>query len=355
MSASLCFTRDEFLIKSTVIVITRQLQNKRTFKMSSSFATSQAVDQAVLHLKQGELVAIPTETVYGLGADATNEQAVATIFRLKGRPSFNPLITHFYSKQAAFEHVEANATAEALADAFWPGPLTLVLPKKKTSPLVAAISAGLDTIGVRVPAHPLTQDLLERVGLPIAAPSANPSEALSPTTAAHVRQYFADNPLLAQILDGGPCQSGLESTVMGFDTEKRVVILRPGGLSFETLTSFLGYAPSTPSASDPIKSPGQMLRHYAPRRAQVRLNAHDIKPHEALLAFGPTTLSAPYMRNLSVTGNLEEAASNLFAMLQELDACGAQTIAVMPIPTLGVGVALNDRLRRASVKSNSLV
>ncbi len=323
--------------------------------MCSSFAIPQAVEEAALHLKQGNLVAIPTETVYGLGADATNEQAVATIFRLKGRPSFNPLITHFPSKQAAFDHVVANPTADALADTFWPGPLTLVLPKKKTSPLVPAISAGLDTIGVRVPAHPITKALLELVDLPIAAPSANPSEALSPTTVAHVRQYFSDNPLLAQILDGGPCQSGLESTVIGFDAEERAVILRPGGLSLETLTNFLGYAPGTPSDSDPITSPGQMLRHYAPRRAQVRLNALDVGAHEALLAFGPTTLTAPLMLNLSVTGNLDEAASHLFAMLQELDASGAQTIAVMPIPMIGVGVALNDRLRRASVKNPSLI
>ncbi|MBA4749192.1 MAG: threonylcarbamoyl-AMP synthase [Alphaproteobacteria bacterium] len=322
--------------------------------MSISFAIGQTVEDAAVHLKEGKLVAIPTETVYGLGADATNEQAVANIFRLKGRPSFNPLITHFASKQAAFEHVTANLTAEALADAFCPGPLTLVLPKKKTSPLVAAVSAGLDTIGVRVPAHPITKALLELVALPIAAPSANPSEALSPTTAAHVRRYFSHNPLLAYILDGGPCQSGLESTVIGFDEEERAVILRPGGLSLETLTEFLGYTPETAAASDPITSPGQMLRHYAPRRAQVRLNALDVGPHEALLAFGPTTLTAPHMMNLSATGNLEEAASNLFAMLQELDASGAQTIAVMPIPMAGVGIALNDRLRRASVKNPSV-
>lgn len=306
----------------------------------------QYLEDAAAALRLGKLVAIPTETVYGLAADATQEAAVTDIFRLKGRPSFNPLITHFATQEEAFSHVIASPTARKLAQAFWPGPLTLVLEKSPQSNLAPSISAGLSTIAVRVPSHPVALALLSLTARPLAAPSANPSEELSPTCAQHVRNAFEGNPLLHMIIDGGACAQGLESTVISV-TDENVTLLRPGSLAREDIEAVLG-APLKASTHTGITSPGQMLRHYAPKNARIRLNALDVKEDEALLAFGPTTLTAPLMRNLSTSANLQEAAQNLFAMLHELDQAGARAIAVMPLPDTHVGTALNDRLTRAS-------
>ena len=304
------------------------------------------LEEAAIALRAGKLVAIPTETVYGLAADATQETAVTNIFRLKGRPSFNPLITHFATSQEAFSHVIASPTARKLAQEFWPGPLTLVLEKSPQSNLAPSISAGLSTIAVRVPSHPIALAILSQTQRPLAAPSANPSEGLSPTCAQHVNDAFQGNPLLHMIIDGGACTQGLESTVVSV-TDEIVTLLRPGSLAREEIEAFLGTPLKTPTHTG-ITSPGQMLRHYAPKKAHIRLNASDVKEGEALLAFGPTTLTAPLMRNLSTNANLQEAAQNLFAMLHELDQAGAHIIAVMPLPDTHVGTALNDRLIRAS-------
>ena len=306
----------------------------------------QCLEEASAALRAGKLVAIPTETVYGLGADATQEEAVANIFRLKGRPSFNPLITHFATTQEAFSHVIASPIAYKLAQAFWPGPLTLVLEKLPSSNLAPSISAGLSTLAVRVPAHPVALALLSHTARPLAAPSANPSEGLSPTCAQHVRDAFQGNPLLHMVIDGGPCTQGLESTVVSV-TGEMVTLLRLGSLAREDIEAVLGM-PLKTSKHTGITSPGQMLRHYAPKNARLRLNAQHVEEGEALLAFGPTTLTAPLMRNLSARADLQEAAQNLFALLHELDQAGARAIAVMPLPDIHVGAALNDRLTRAS-------
>jgi L-threonylcarbamoyladenylate synthase len=306
----------------------------------------QCLEEAATALRAGKLVAIPTETVYGLAADATQEEAVADIFRLKGRPSFNPLITHFATTHEAFSHVVASPIASKLAQAFWPGPLTLVLERSPSSNLAPSIGAGLSTLAVRVPAHPVALALLSHTARPLAAPSANPSEGLSPTCAQHVRDAFQGNPLLHMVIDGGPCTQGLESTVVSVMGE-RVTVLRLGSLAHEDIEAVLGM-PLKTSKHTGITSPGQMLRHYAPKNARIRLNACHVEEGEALLAFGPTTLTAPLMRNLSARADLQEAAQNLFAMLHELDLAGARAIAVMPLPHIHVGAALNDRLVRAS-------
>lgn len=299
-------------------------------------------------LRAGKLVAVPTETVYGLAANAQDARAVESIFRLKGRPSFNPLITHFKDEEAAFAHVEICDLAKRLADAFWPGPLTLVMKKSAHCALVPAVSANLPHIAVRVPSHPLMNALLREVDLPLAAPSANPSECISPTRAAHVAAYFGNNPDLAMILDGGVCETGLESTVVGL-FETGPTLLRPGTVTRSALEEALGRPLLDTRADAPtLTSPGQMLRHYAPRHARVRLSAAHVNEGEALLAFGPTILTGTPTLNLSESGNLEEAAHNLFEMLSALDASGVHTIAVMPIPNTGIGEAINDRLRRAS-------
>lgn len=306
------------------------------------------ITQAARLLRAGKLVAVPTETVYGLAANALDARAVEGIFRLKGRPSFNPLITHFKDVEAAFAHVEVCDLAKRLANAFWPGPLTLVMKKSADSALVPAVSANLPHVAVRVPAHPLMHALLKEVDLPLAAPSANPSECISPTSAAHVAGYFGDNPDLAMILDGGVCKTGLESTVVGL-FETGPTLLRPGAVTRVCLENVLGRPLQDLSTSESAPtSPGQMLRHYAPRHARVRLNAVHVDKGEALLAFGPTPMAGTPTLNLSERGDLEEAAHNLFGMLGALDESGAHSIAVMPIPEDGIGEAINDRLRRAS-------
>ena len=289
-------------------------------------------------LRSGALVAFPTETVYGLGADARNDRAVARIFEAKSRPRFNPLIVHLPSIEAAKILVEWSDTANILARAFWPGPLTVVMPLRKGHGLSPLVTAGLSTLAIRLPAHPVAQALLAAFDGPIAAPSANPSGQISPTTAAHVSQGLAGR--IDAILDGGACDVGLESTIVGLaDTP---TLLRPGGLPTEAIARALG-APLADHDGDALTAPGQMASHYAPD-AQVRLNATSLQDGEVLLGFGPVECDL----NLSRAGDLVEAAANLFGHLHALDALGAGTIAVSPIPETGLGRAINDRLRRAA-------
>ncbi|MBV8939097.1 MAG: threonylcarbamoyl-AMP synthase [Alphaproteobacteria bacterium] len=299
---------------------------------------------AVHIIQQGGLVAFPTETVYGLGANALNERAVAEIYAMKSRPRFNPLIVHFAAPGAARAQVRWNAPAEALADAFWPGPLTLVLPRAQDSRVALLASAGLPTLAVRVPAHPLARALLEAAGLPLAAPSANRSGRISPTAAAHVRAEFGDG---VPVLDGGPCEVGLESTVVDLSGDAPL-LLRSGAVTAEALSRVLGREVARAGKDAGIAAPGMLQSHYAPT-LPLRLNADSVRPGEALLAFGPQPLTgAAYMLNLSEAGDVKEAAANLFAYLRRLDQKDFTGIAAMPVPQEGLGAAINDRLMRAS-------
>jgi L-threonylcarbamoyladenylate synthase len=299
-------------------------------------------------LRIGGLVAFPTETVYGLGAIATDDRAIASIFAAKRRPRFNPLIVHVASPAAARALACWHAAAERLAALFWPGPLTLVLPRAPGSPLSLLVSAGLDTVALRVPAHPLAQALLEATALPVAAPSANPAGAISPTTADHVAKALGERVDL--ILDGGPCPVGLESTVVDL-TGPAPRLLRPGGLVRSRIEAEIGRLQTGPAPGGEgtaALSPGQQASHYAPA-LPVRLDTHTVAPDEALLAFGPQPPSgAAMVLNLSPGGDLEEAAANLFAMLRALDRPGIRAIAVMPIPRHDLGEAIRDRLVRAA-------
>ena len=324
--------------------------------MSVVAATDAEIARAAADLKSGRLVAFPTETVYGLGADATNGRAVAAIFEAKGRPRFNPLIAHVADLAAAERIAHFTDKARRLATAFWPGPLTLVLPRRPESGISELVTAGLDTIAIRVPSHPVAHAVLAAAGVPVAAPSANVSGHVSPTTAAHVDADLGAK--IALILDGGPTEHGLESTVIDA-TGARVAMLRPGAATREAIEALLGEPiagshdlaiADDASAAEPAqpRSPGQLASHYAPR-ARVRLDATDLRPGEVLLAFGPPLPGAGNRsENLSRSGDLIEAAANLFAALRRLDATGAATIAVMPIPPTGLGEAINDRLRRAA-------
>lgn len=299
------------------------------------------VDKAVSLWRSGELVVIPTETVYGLAADATNSAAVAKIYAAKQRPQFNPLIVHVANADAAARFTQWTDEAAILARKFWPGPLTLVLKRHTDCPISDLVSAGGDTLAVRCPEHPIARQLLTAFAGAIAAPSANRSGRISPTTAAHVRSELPDIP----VIDGGPCAVGLESTVIDLSGEYPAM-LRPGSITRQQIEAALGNKLGEGSDGN-IKSPGQLASHYAPS-VPVRLNATDVKPGEALLAFGPEIPAAPTMRNLSPSGDLIEAAANLFAHLRALDDGRSHTIAVMPIPQEGVGEAINDRLRRAA-------
>ena len=307
------------------------------------------VDKAVTLWGAGELVAIPTETVYGLGADATNGQAVAKIYSVKSRPQFNPLIVHVSDVATAQKFVEWTPLAEQLAARFWPGPLTLVLKRKSDSPISELVSAGGDTIALRMPSHPVALQLLRAFGGGIAAPSANRSGRVSPTTAAHVESELGD--VLPLIIDGGPSDVGLESTVLDLSGEAPV-ILRPGSVTRAMLEAVLGTALMNAHAAKGalLKSPGQLESHYAPS-LPVRLHATDVRADEALLAFGSQLpQGAATVLNLSPSGDLIEAAANLFAYLRALDDARYAGIAVMPIPHEGIGEAINDRLKRAAVR-----
>ena len=289
-------------------------------------------------LRSGGLVAFPTETVYGLGGDARSDLAVARIFEAKGRPRFNPLIVHVPDVAAAREFAVFDARAEAVVARFWPGPLTLVLPLRDAG-LSDLVTAGLGSVAVRVPAHPLAQALLRAFGGPLAAPSANPSGRVSPTRAAHVMAGLAGR--IAAVLDGGPCAVGVESTILGLVDGPE--LLRPGGLAVEALEAVLGPLTVGGSAEKPT-APGQLASHYAPAAA-VRLAAREVRAGEVRLGFG----AGGGDLNLSETGDLVEAAANLFHMLREADRLAAgRGIAVAPVPEVGLGRAINDRLRRAA-------
>ncbi|WP_171124360.1 MULTISPECIES: L-threonylcarbamoyladenylate synthase [unclassified Ruegeria] len=306
-------------------------------------ATPSGIAQAADLLRQGLLVAFPTETVYGLGGDARNGEAVASIYAAKGRPSFNPLIAHVASVEAAQRFVEWSDLSEKLARDFWPGPLTLVLPLRPDHGISFLVTAGLDTLAVRVPAHPTARALLGAFDGPVAAPSANPSGQISPTTADHVRAGLDGR--IAAILDDGPCGVGLESTIVGLAGAP--ALLRPGGVALEQIESVLNTKLHLHLPGDPLSAPGQLQSHYAPD-APVRLNACETQGDEVLLGFGAVECDL----NLSPDGNLTEAAANLFAALHSLNETG-RPIAVSPIPDHGLGVAINDRLRRAAAPRDS--
>ncbi|SBW11541.1 putative tRNA threonylcarbamoyladenosine biosynthesis protein YwlC [uncultured Alphaproteobacteria bacterium] len=298
-------------------------------------------------LAAGRLVAFPTETVYGLGGDARNGEAVAAIFAAKGRPSFNPLIVHVTDLAAAERLGAFSEAARALAARFWPGPLTLVLPRRADAGVSDLVSAGLPSLAIRMPAHPVARAVLAAAGCPVAAPSANPSGRVSPTTAQHVRAGLDGRVDL--IVDGGRCAVGVESTVLDL-TGEIPTILRPGGVTPEDVAAVTGgpvgraATPHAPSPDAPLPSPGMLASHYAPA-TPVRLEAERAEPGEALLGFGP---AAGATLNLSPAGDLREAAANLFAMLRQLDEEGYRVIAVSPIPDRGLGLAINDRLKRAA-------
>src|SRR6266851_1403825 len=293
-----------------------------------------AIDEAARILGAGGLVAFPTETVYGLGADATNGAAIAKLYAAKGRPAFNPLIAHVRDIAAARTLVRFDAAAEKLGQSFWPGPLTLVLPKASACPVADLATAGLDTIAVRVPSHDIAHALIAALGRPVVAPSANQSGHVSPTTADHVFADLAGR--IDLVLDGGPAPIGVESTIVAC-LDEAVTLLRPGGVQRNDDEAML--------------APGMLASHYAPR-ARLRLEATEVKPGEALLAFGPDlppgAPQAARVLNLSARRDVVEAAANLFSHLRALDRSGAHAIAVMPIPHEGLGEAINDRLARAA-------
>lgn len=321
--------------------------------MTTRLLPASAVGEAAALLRWGALVAFPTETVYGLGANATDGRAVAAVFAAKGRPRFNPLICHYAEADAAFADVVPDGRARALAARFWPGPLTLVLPRRPgTCRADLLAGAGLDSLGVRVPAHPLARALLRAAGAPVAAPSANPSGAVSPTTAAHVMEGLGGR--IAAVLDGGACSVGVESTVLDLSGE-RAVLLRPGGVPAEAIEAALGplvRAGPPQGGAAPPRGPGMLPSHYAPD-LPLRLGAISAGADEALLGFGRRLPpGAALAWNLSEAGDLAEAASRLFAGLRWLDAEGARlglrAIAAMPVPGTGLGAAINDRLARAA-------
>lgn len=297
------------------------------------------IGEAVACLRRGGLVAVPTETVYGLAADSTDAAAVAEIYRAKGRPDFNPLIVHVPDLAAAGKLGQFSELAAGFAAALWPGPLTLVVPKAENCPVAAAVTAGLDTIALRCPAHPVMRALLSASGLFLAAPSANRSGGISPTRADHVARSLGDAAPL--ILDGGPCDKGIESTIIAVD-DGDYRILRPGPVTPEQLEAIAGKAAAT-TVSGKIEAPGQLLSHYAPAKP-VRLDAQTARPDEYHIGFGPVAGNM----NLSASSDLAEAASLLFAALHHAEANEKPKIAVAPIPDAGIGLALNDRLRRAA-------
>jgi L-threonylcarbamoyladenylate synthase len=304
-----------------------------------------AIRQAARALARGDIVAFPTETVYGLGANALDGRAVAKVFAAKERPRFNPLIVHVPGLTEAETYAVVDGTARKLAEAFWPGPLSLVLRKCPGCPIADLATAGLDTIALRAPAHPIARSLLAEAKLPIAAPSANRSGRISPTTAAHVEAELGDIP--AMILDGGPCPLGLESTVLSL-AGPAPALLSLGALPREAIEAVLGQELVQAQSDEPVASPGQLATHYAPE-TKLRLGATSVSSNEALLAFGPhAPKGAAATVNLSASGDLKEAAARLFSALRELDQAGAAAIAVMPIPNQGLGEAINDRLQRAA-------
>ncbi|WP_199259991.1 L-threonylcarbamoyladenylate synthase [Paracoccus binzhouensis] len=304
---------------------------------------TQGIAAAATLLARGELVAIPTETVYGLAGDARDARAVARIYEAKGRPSFNPLIVHLPDLAAAERIAVFDEAARALARAFWPGALTMVLPLRERASIASLVTAGLDTVAIRVPAHPAAQALMRTFGGPLAAPSANPSGRISPTAAAHVADPRTGlGGRIAAVLDAGPCPVGVESTIIGW-IEGAPALLRPGGVAAEAIEAVLGRPLLRPAANpDAPNAPGQLTSHYAPR-SPLRLEAQAARPGEVLIGFGPVAGEM----TLSAGGDLAEAAARLFDLLHRADALG-RPIAVAPVPETGLGAAINDRLRRAA-------
>jgi L-threonylcarbamoyladenylate synthase len=300
------------------------------------------IQAAATALSEGKLVAFPTETVYGLGADACNDKAVALVYAAKGRPAFNPLITHVPDAEAAFALGEFPPDAQKLAQAFWPGPLSLVVPRRAGCPVSLLATAGLDSIAIRVPSHAVAREFLKAAKRPVVAPSANPSGRISPTTAEHVRRHLKDK--VAAILDGGRCKVGVESTVVSF-LNGVPMLLRHGGITRGEIEKVVGYPLAVETHSARPHAPGQLLSHYAPR-ADLRLNAEMPRDGETYLGFGRLHAHGPY--TLSSSGDLVEAAASLFRLLHEIDATGVSRIAVAPIPHQGLGEAINDRLLRAA-------
>ena len=309
-------------------------------------STPAALARALRLLREGKVVAFPTETVYGLGADATNDEAVASIFAAKGRPQFNPLIVHVTDAAAAERFGVLDERARKLTAAFWPGPLTIVVPRVKDCGVSWLATAGLETIALRSPGHRIAQDLLTAFGGPIAAPSANRSGNVSSTTADHVAESLGE--AVELILDGGPTVHGLESTIVGL-AGAEATLLRPGAITRAEIEDVIGPLGVAHDDADAPHSPGRLKRHYA-TATRLRLDATAVGADEGLLAFGPPLPGAARTLNLSPSGNLKEAAANLFAMLRTLDLWGLPVIAVMPVPATGLGEAINDRLQRAAMR-----
>ena len=309
-------------------------------------ATKKNIRKAGELIKAGDVVAFPTETVYGLGASAYNPTAIAKIYAIKNRPSFNPLISHIAEVDFLNSYAITDERALALAKKFWPGPLTFILKRKDDNPALDLACAGLNKISVRMPNHKVALDLIRASGVPIVAPSANKSQTISPTTAQHVQNSLGD--AVPMVLDAGSCKVGVESTIIDV-SEKQIVLLRAGGIALETLEEFLGEKILI-SDGDPNKpsAPGQLLKHYAPKNS-LRINAEQKQANEFLIGFGNVEGAD---LNLSPTGDLKEAAANLFAYMRLADEqCGNKTLAMSPIPTTGLGLAINDRIKRASYKS----
>lgn len=303
-------------------------------------ADAAGIGAAARLLRDGGLVAVPTETVYGLAARADRDESVAAIYRAKGRPSFNPLIVHVADPRGAETLALLDDRARALANAFWPGALTLVLPLRPGAPVAAAVTAGLPTIAVRCPAHPVMRAIIAQAGLPLAAPSANRSGGVSPTGAAHVVSSLGDR--IDAVVDGGDCEAGLESTIVALREDGRWQVLRPGPIPETAISAVLGTTPDAVT-SHAIEAPGQLASHYAPGKP-VRLDAVTAQDDEFHIGFG----AVPGDVTLSASGNLLEAAARLYALLHEGAAAEQPRIAVAPVPGKGVGEAINDRLRRAA-------
>jgi len=322
-----------------------------TMKDSDLYSNPVSVNEAVEQLNNASVVALPTETVYGLAGLANSDDAVFKIFETKGRPRFNPLIVHCANLQIARSIAQFDALAEQVADAFWPGPLTLVLLKTANAELSDLVTAGLDSVAIRLPKHPIAREILSQLSSPVAAPSANPSGKLSPTTALHVIDGFDGR---VPVVDGGHCDAGIESTILAI-IDGQITMLRPGTITKKMVENAVGQPVGDPQ-DEKIVAPGMLKSHYAPN-ASVRLAATSLKSGEALLAFGPVAESlqtdGAVTLNLSVAGDLAEAAKNLFQFLRQLDAQNPTAIAVMPIPNEGIGIAINDRLERAAADRTS--
>jgi L-threonylcarbamoyladenylate synthase len=317
------------------------MRYKLTMETKILNSDKKGIKTAAVHLRAGKLVAFPTETVYGLGANANVDEAVASIYEAKRRPSFNPLIVHFNNVDDVKKQVVWNEWSEKIAATFWPGAVTFILKRAKTCQLSFLVSAGLGTVAVRIPSHKIAQKLIEESACPIAAPSANASGKISPTTAEHVETSLGSR--IPYIVDGGSCAIGLESTVIDLSRENPM-LLRSGRITLKQLNAIIGPI-SLCNNENTILSPGMLNRHYAPD-TPIRLNATKFSKTESVLGFGPSAPTSAF--NLSPTGNLIEGAANLFNFMHKLNKPGAQPIAVMPIPEVGLGIAINDRLRRSA-------